>query len=140
MDDRDTLAKTFTEFADTFGVKLASAKARARRGKWPKTKGADGRLRVQVPRAVLLAADGDAGEDMVGDGRRGEVAELAGQLDAARITIEERTRRIADKDREIDRLVGLVDMQKIEITKLLELLAEARAKPNLLERIPANCN
>ncbi len=140
MDDRDTLAKTFAEFADTLGVKLASAKARARRGKWPKTKGSDGRLRVQVPRAVLLAADGDAGDDMVGDGRRVELAELAGQLDAARITIEERTRRIADKDREIDRLVGLVDMQKIEITMLLELLAEATAKPNLIERIPANCN
>ena len=66
MDDRDTLAKTFAEFADTFGVKLASAKARARRGKWPKTMGSDGRLRGQVPRAVLLAADGDAGDDMVG--------------------------------------------------------------------------
>ncbi len=70
MDDRDTLAKTFAEFADTFGVKLASAKARARRGKWPKTMGSDGRLRGQVPRAVLLAADGDAGDDMVGEGRR----------------------------------------------------------------------
>ena len=37
---------------------------------------------------------------------------------------------IADKDRKIDRLVGLVDVQKIEITKLLELLAEALAKPH----------
>ena len=54
--------------------------------------------------------------------------------------VEERTARlvdkdirIADKDQEIGRLVSQVDTQRVEIAKLIELLA--KAKPGLIERI-----
>lgn len=50
---RETVALTYAELAERLGIEIASAKMRARRGKWHREPGNDGRTRVQVPVEVL---------------------------------------------------------------------------------------
>ncbi len=49
----ETVALTYAELAERLGIEVASAKMRARRGKWRREPGNDGRTRVLVPREVL---------------------------------------------------------------------------------------
>ncbi len=53
---RDTVMLTYGELADRLGIDVQSARRRALRHRWPKTKGNDGRARVAVPETVLATA------------------------------------------------------------------------------------
>src|SRR5689334_3994425 len=102
---RDTVSLTYEELAARLGIDMQSARRRALRQRWPKTRGNDGRARVAVPAAVLPAAGATAAaadatrrrDDHVGDGAtvpatvlaavqreaevaRAEAAELRGEL------------------------------------------------------------
>ncbi len=52
----ETVALTYAELAERLGIEVASAKMRARRGRWRREPGNDGRTRVQVPVDVLEEA------------------------------------------------------------------------------------
>lgn len=54
--DRDTVSLTYDDLANALGIDVQSARRRALRSKWPKTRGNDGRARVHVPVTVLPAA------------------------------------------------------------------------------------
>lgn len=49
----ETVALTYAELAEKLGIEVASAKMRARRGRWTRDPGNDGKTRVQVPVEVL---------------------------------------------------------------------------------------
>ncbi len=49
----ETVALTYAELAERLGIEVASAKMRARRGKWRREPDNDGRTRVLVPSEVL---------------------------------------------------------------------------------------
>ena len=48
-----TIPLTFAQIAERLGIEVASAKARARRGKWRRVPGNDGRTLVHVPVEIL---------------------------------------------------------------------------------------
>jgi hypothetical protein len=52
----DTVTLTYDELAARLGIDVQSARRRALRHRWPKTRGNDGRARVHVPATVLPAA------------------------------------------------------------------------------------
>lgn len=61
MDDghdmsRDTVMLTYEELAGRLDIDVQSARRRALRHRWPKTRGNDGKARVAVPATVLPAA------------------------------------------------------------------------------------
>lgn len=53
--DRETVALTFADLAKRLGIQVASAKARAARNRWPRTRANDGRTLVAVPSEALAA-------------------------------------------------------------------------------------
>jgi hypothetical protein len=53
---RDTVSLTYEELAARLGIDIQSARRRALRAKWPKSRGNDKRARVHVPATVLPAA------------------------------------------------------------------------------------
>lgn len=52
-EDDATIALTYEQVAQRFGIEVASAKARARRGNWRRVPGNDGKTVVFVPRDAL---------------------------------------------------------------------------------------
>lgn len=55
---RDTVALTYDELANRLGIDVQSARRRAQRGRWLRTKGNDGRTRVHVPVTVVATVTG----------------------------------------------------------------------------------
>jgi hypothetical protein len=56
-----TLALSYDEIAGRLGIAVASARRLVHRKKWPKGKGNDGRVIVQVPVEFCEGRDGPAG-------------------------------------------------------------------------------
>lgn len=91
---------TYSEAAEIFGVKLESAKRRARNRRWKREKGNDGLTRIAVPVSVLP----DTSEDNPGGSPpdiRGDVLRLEKQVSA--LETEVRVLREAQADLRADR-------------------------------------
>jgi transcriptional regulator with XRE-family HTH domain len=54
--DRETVALTYADLAERLGIEVASAKTRATRSRWHRTRSNDGRALVHVPIEALAAA------------------------------------------------------------------------------------
>ena len=135
----ETRAVTYAELADQLGIAVKSAKARARRGRWQRLTGNDGRTLVQVPIDVLdeepvtptvggdvtthVSADvtGDVGAP-VGGHVGGDVTPTVGPTDPSEfVTLRETIARLeARLEAEERRLSELVERHEADLAAMEE--------------------
>lgn len=93
-----TVALTYAEIANRLGIAIASAKMRARRSKWARVEGNDGRTRVMVPfellnqerpaQAATPSPEASAEAALLSEVRMLHTAEIARLTEAHRDAIE----------------------------------------------------
>ena len=86
---------TYAELAEALRITPESANRLARRKRWPRTKGNDGRVRVTVPELALVRPDsppdspGVSPPDNPVHALQAQIARLEGELAGARETLGE---------------------------------------------------
>lgn len=135
---------TYLELGEALRILPTSAARLAKRRRWPRTKGNDGRARVEVPLEALQGdrgghgprdSQGDSPPDVEGDdlghvpadvaSLRVDVARLEAQLEASR-------HRAADLERDRDRWADQADrlasrVEQLEGGRIRALLSRIRA-------------
>ncbi len=131
---------TYAELAEALRITPESANRLARRKRWPRTKGNDGRVRVTVPELALVRPDsppdspGVSPPDNPVHALQAQIARLEGELAGARETLGEARARADAAEARSAELSADLAAERAKTEKAIEAFA------GLADRLDALAN
>ena len=134
--DGETVPLTFAQIAERLGIEVASAKARARRGKWRRVPGNDGRTLVHVPVEILNQEPTEKKPDAADN-----TLQLLNELEkkhAAQIEVLKQENAATQGQLRQDHsaeLGRLTQAHQAEIQRLMAVIEKMQDKPSWWQRV-----